>query len=104
MYVRSRLCAAILVASVLIPGAGFNGAAGAATGTQPSPGASSIGDPYYPTLGNGGYRAQHYNLDLSVDVGRNTIASTVTMDARATQDLTHLSLDFVGFQIGAVTV
>ncbi|HWE62788.1 MAG TPA: M1 family metallopeptidase [Chloroflexota bacterium] len=69
-----------------------------------SPGATSIGDPYYPTLGNGGYDALHYTLDLAVDVTRNTIAGTATMDARATQDLSRFSLDFVGFHIRAVTV
>ena len=37
----------------------------------PTPGATRIGDPYYPTLGNGGYDARHYTLDLSVDVRHN---------------------------------
>jgi aminopeptidase N len=72
--------------------------------SAPAPGATSIGDPYYPALGNGGYDAQHYSLDLSVDVARNMIAGTATMDARATQDLSRFSLDFVGFHIGAITV
>ena len=31
------------------------------------PGADGIGDSYYPQLGNGGYDAQHYTLELSID-------------------------------------
>jgi aminopeptidase N len=67
-------------------------------------GTAGIGDPYYPTLGNGGYDAQHYTLDLAVDVRHNVISGTATVEATATQDLTQFSLDFVGFHVGAVTV
>jgi aminopeptidase N len=70
----------------------------------PTPGATGIGDPYYPTLGNGGYDARHYTLDLSVDVRHNRISGAVTIDARTTQDLSRFALDFVGFRISAVTV
>jgi hypothetical protein len=31
---------------------------------QPTPGSAGLGDRLYPTLGNGGYDALHYNLDL----------------------------------------
>jgi aminopeptidase N len=71
---------------------------------QASAGPAGIGDPYYPSLGNSGYDAQHYTLDLAVDVRSNVISGTATMEARATQDLAQLSLDFVGFRIGTVTV
>ena len=43
------------------------------------PGSDGIGDPYFPTLGNGGYDALHYTLDLRVDMETNTLAGTVTM-------------------------
>lgn len=69
-----------------------------------SPGATSIGDSYYPRLGNGGYQAQHYTLDLTVDMDANFIDATVTMTAQATHDLSVFSLDFAGFDIAAVTV
>jgi aminopeptidase N len=105
MHVRSRGCAAILVACLLLPGASCDLSVRAALGQGTfSAGASSIGDPYYPLLGNGGYDAQHYTLDLAVDVVHNSIAGTMTMEARATQDLGRLSLDFAGFRIGAVMV
>src|SRR5688500_7910362 len=41
-------------------------------GDGPSPGADGLGDPYFPTLGNGGYDARHYDLalDWQPDEGR----------------------------------
>ncbi|MDF3043152.1 MAG: family peptidase [Thermomicrobiales bacterium] len=71
----------------------------------PSPGAAGIGDPYYPLLGNGGYDAIHYTIDLDLDVEAGTILdATTTIDAVATQDLSTFNLDFRGPPIDAVTV
>ncbi|MEL6308778.1 MAG: M1 family peptidase, partial [Chloroflexota bacterium] len=56
-------------------------------GNEPTPGAAGVGDPYFPELGNGGYDALHYTLDLEADLETNTISGTVTMDAQATQAL-----------------
>jgi aminopeptidase N len=70
----------------------------------PTPGADGIGDPYFPQMGNGGYDAQHYTVDMSVDVDANTVQATTTMDARATQDLSSLNLDLRGFEVSKVTV
>ena len=66
--------------------------------------ADSIGDPYYPQLGNAGYDAQHYTLELTADVAANTLSGTMTLAARATTDLTAFNLDFHGFTISAVSV
>ena len=104
MHVRSRGGTAILAACLLLPVTPSGGVIRAAGPTSPSPEASGIGDPYYPALGNAGYDAQHYTLALRVDVQHKAIAGTVTMDAIATQALSRLSLDFVGFRIGVVTV
>jgi aminopeptidase N len=71
-------------------------------GFAPEPGADGLGDPYDLQLGNGGYDAQHYTLDLSVDVSSNTISGTVTMRAVATQDLSAFNLDFIGFDVSRV--
>ena len=78
-------------------------------GTSISPhdsttGSDSLGDPYYPQLGNGGYDVQHYTLDLTVDVEQNTITGTVTVDAQATQNLAAFNLDFSGFEITQLMV
>ncbi len=80
--------------------------AGATTGCL-APGLAhpdSIGDPYYPQLGNAGYDAQHYTLDLTADVAANTLSATVTMQAQALSELPRFNLDFHGFQISAITV
>ncbi len=70
----------------------------------PQAGSDGLGDPLFPLLGNGGYDAQHYTLDLSVDVDANTISGTVTMEAQAAQDLSAFNLDFGGFDISKLTV
>lgn len=67
-------------------------------------GASGLGDPYFPDLGNGGYDAQHYTLALSWDDQTNTISGTATIQAVATQDLTTFNLDFIGFAINELLV
>lgn len=67
-------------------------------------GSDSIGDPYYPEMGNGGYDVQHYTLDLTVDVENNIIDGTVTIDFIATQALSTFNLDFYELEISAITV
>jgi aminopeptidase N len=71
----------------------------------PSPGAAGIGDPYYPLLGNGGYDALHYTLDLDLDIAEGSIrTATAAIDAVATQDLSSFNFDYRGPQIDAITV
>src|SRR5262245_37165995 len=63
----------------------------------PLPTASDgLGDPFYPLLGNGGYDALHYTLDLAADMPSGTISGTVALAARATTDLPAFNLDFQG--------
>jgi aminopeptidase N len=68
------------------------------------PGTDGIGDPFYPQLGNGGYDALHYTLDLSIDPVENTLAGDCIMEAQATQPLKTFNLDFTGLSIDRVTV
>lgn len=68
------------------------------------PGADGIGDAYYPQLGNGGYDALHYTLELSIDPIGNTLSGNCTIEARATQSLSAFNLDFSGLTIEQVTV
>ncbi len=71
-----------------------------------TPGAAGIGDPLYATLGNGGYDALHYDVDLryaTTDPAQQ-IDGTVTMVARATQALSRFNLDFGGDSVGSITV
>lgn len=73
---------------------------------QPSPGAPGIGDILYPNLGNGGYEVEHYQLDLryATAAPSQAIDGTVTIRARATQELSRFDLDFSGDSVGAVSI
>jgi aminopeptidase N len=73
---------------------------------RPSPGSAGVGDRLFPTLGNGGYDVQHYDLDLryATSAPSQGIDGTVTMLARATQSLSRFNLDFAGDSVGSVSV
>ena len=62
-------------------------------------------DRLFPNLGNGGYDVQHYDLDLRYATSAPTqgIDGTVTILAKATQDLSRFDLDFAGQSVGAIT-
>src|SRR5262245_40403779 len=68
----------------------------------PSPGAAGIGDPLFPTLGNGGYEVEHYNLRLRYATANplQPIDGTALIIARATQALSRLNVDFGGDAVG----
>lgn len=80
----------------------------AATATATLPpgvvGDEGIGDPYFPSFGNGGYDVQHYAIDLDVDMENRSITSTVTIEAEALHDLERFNLDFVGLEVTGVAV
>ncbi|HEV2779512.1 MAG TPA: M1 family metallopeptidase [Actinophytocola sp.] len=89
MRVRTRLMlsgTAAVVAGVL-----FTTTASAAG----APGASGIGDDYYPHDGNGGYDVSHYDIRLSYDPSNDLVSGTTTILAKATQDLSAFNLDFL---------
>ncbi len=67
-------------------------------------GAAGLGDSYFPDLGNGGYDAEHYTLDLTWDDITNKLDGTVTIRAKAYNDLTRFNLDFEGFTISNILV
>ena len=71
-----------------------------------SPGAAGLGDRLFPGLGNGGYDALHYDLDLryATAAPAQGLDGTVTIYARATQGLSRFNLDFAGQSVGAVYV
>ncbi|MQY03942.1 M1 family metallopeptidase [Actinomadura macrotermitis] len=68
------------------------------------PGASGLGDPYYPSAGNGGYDVSHYDIALTYRPRDHGLAATTRITATATQDLSAFDLDFAGNRIGSVTV
>jgi len=69
-----------------------------------SPGAPGIGDPYFPTYGNGGYDVTGYALALRYDPASDRLSGTATITATATQNLSRFNLDFRGPEVSAVTV
>jgi aminopeptidase N len=69
-----------------------------------SAGATTAGDPYLPSSGNGGYEALHYDLDLDYRVATNRLTATAVIRARATMPLSRFSLDFAGLSVVKVTV
>ncbi len=73
-------------------------AAGISPGVAASPsvlGAEGIGDPYFPTYGNGGYSASHYDINDTFTPASGVLSGTTIITARATESLSAFDLDFV---------
>ncbi|MFC4149611.1 M1 family metallopeptidase [Micromonospora mangrovi] len=68
------------------------------------PGAAGIGDPYYPTYGNGGYDVADYDLAIRYDPATDALDGHAVIRARATQNLSRFNLDLVGLTVDSVTV
>ena len=68
-------------------------------------GARSLGDPLLPQIGNGGYDAAAYTIELDYAPAANVFNSArTTMVARATKNLSSFSLDFQDLDVSRVTV
>ncbi|WP_443065721.1 M1 family metallopeptidase [Streptomyces sp. NBC_00557] len=72
--------------------------------SPPAPGASGVGDPYFPNLGNGGFDALHYDLDLGYTPSSGRLDGRTTLTARATQNLSSFDLDLQQLKVEGVTV
>ncbi|MDT0212384.1 M1 family aminopeptidase [Rothia sp. ARF10] len=90
---------AVLLTTMLVQPAGAT-----AAGRTPFPGAPGIGDPYFPTDGNGGYDVADYDLRLAFDPATHVLQGTATVTATATQTLSSFNLDLNGLTVSAVTV
>ncbi|MGW4640980.1 M1 family metallopeptidase [Sphaerisporangium sp. NPDC004334] len=104
---RSRgLRGAAVVAglSVLVCAPPAFAAPGDPGGPRYSAGAPSVGDPYFPSEGNGGYDVRHYDVVFSYDPATKRMDATTTITAVATQDLDRFDLDFRGPEISSLTV
>ncbi|MGW1160648.1 M1 family metallopeptidase [Streptomyces sp. NPDC002519] len=75
-----------------------------AASSAPSPGSAGIGDSYFPQLGNGGFDARHYALDVAYDPGSGRLDGRTTITARATQNLTSFDLDLQKLQVTRIEV
>jgi aminopeptidase N len=67
-------------------------------------GAAGIGDPYFPTYGNGGYDVAGYDLALRYDPASGRLGGTATITATATEDLKRFDLDLAHLSVQTVTV
>lgn len=75
------------------------------TSPPPTPGAAGVDDSYFPTMGNGGYDAKHYDLKLNANPQARTLDAHVTMQASALHGLDSFNLDFNGaMEIGKIEV
>ncbi|MFF8380675.1 M1 family metallopeptidase [Streptomyces sp. NPDC015661] len=71
---------------------------------DPKPGSDGVGDPLFPTLGNGGYDVRHYDLSFDFTPVTYDFTGTMKISATATQDLSSFNLDVDSLAVDAVTV
>lgn len=75
-----------------------------AAAPAPTRGAPGIGDSYFPRLGNGGFDALHYDLDVAYAPGTGRLDGRTTLTARATQNLSAFDLDLQQLDVSSVAV
>ncbi|PKV86455.1 M1 family metallopeptidase [Streptomyces sp. TLI_146] len=95
---RSAIRRLVLPSAVLLALGGCTG------GVEGKPGAAGVRDGLFPKLGNGGYDVEHYSVALDYDPARDHLTGSVTLDARATRDLSAFNLDFAGMEVTSATV
>ncbi|ASW53618.1 M1 family metallopeptidase [Plantactinospora sp. KBS50] len=69
-----------------------------------APGAAGVGDPYFPSYGNGGYDVANYRLAVRYDPDSKRLSGTATITATATAALSRFNLDLVGLTVESATV
>ena len=92
----SRTLARSLAAAVSLPllvGGGY--AAALDDATAPAPGASGIGDAYWPLDGNGGIDVAAYRIRNSYDLDDQALRGSTKITLTATTDLSRFNLDFL---------
>ncbi|WP_248961652.1 M1 family metallopeptidase [Sphaerisporangium perillae] len=67
-------------------------------------GTAGIGDPDFPTDGNGGYDVENYALKLAYDPPTRKLSGTASVKARAAQILSRFDLDLHGLTVSKVNV
>ncbi len=98
LFARSgRRLATLTVVAALVAAPAF-----AAEGVF-MPGAPGIGDPYFSTMGNGGYDVAHYDIDVRYAVASGRLEGRTTLTARALHGLSRFNLD-LALGVRAVSV
>ncbi|MEU4084859.1 M1 family metallopeptidase [Streptomyces aureus] len=75
-----------------------------AASSAPTPGADGIGDTYFPQLGNGGFDARHYTLDVVYNPDTDRLDGVTTLTARAGQNLSAFDLDLQKLDVTRIEV
>ena len=96
--VRPWLATGALLACLAMPGHALGAAPSLPPVDASLVGARTLGDRFYPTLGNGGYDIAHYDLDLTWHAPDRAkpeghVEGLARLRIMATQDLAELSLD-----------
>ena len=71
---------------------------------KPTAGATRSDDPYLPTHGNGGYRVEHYDLEIDYRVAANRLTGRAVITAVAAGPLSRFTLDLSTFRVPRVRV
>jgi aminopeptidase N len=69
-----------------------------------APGTQGLGDPFFPTAGNGGYDAKHYSLRMKLGPKARRLRALVRIEAIASQGLSRFNLDYRGPRVLSVRV
>ncbi|WP_030667536.1 M1 family metallopeptidase [Streptomyces cellulosae] len=75
-----------------------------AAAPAPVPGAPGVGDTYFPELGNGGFDARHYALDIAYNPDTDRLDGRTTITAQATRSLSSFDLDLQKLEVTRVEV
>ena len=109
---RRTVIAAMLVSALMAGGCtGDRKGADAAPDARPDPaapgsrtGLDGIGDPYFPSHGNGGYDVASYTLKVRYDPATDQLKGAATITATATEELSRFNLDLAGLTVSSVRV
>ncbi len=102
MTAPSRWRAATLCALVASVG-WLLGAGSGAGAAAPDVGSAGVGDPYFPTYGNGGYDVTHYSIVDTYRTASGKLTGRTTIRAVASQPLRRFNLD-LALQVDRVVV
>jgi aminopeptidase N len=100
----SRLRLPLLTALVAVALVGAAAPVADASPPPPVPGGTSSGDPYYPTLGDSGYDALHYDIALRYRPGTRHLTAVTAVRLAPLVRLSSLALDLRGLRVSSVTV
>ncbi len=105
MALRARRLLALALAGAMVPALTATAAPqpGLAPAASPQPGAPGLGDPYYPSYGNGGYNVSAYDIRVRYRPSSDRLTGTTTITGRASSALSRFNLDFV-LKASSVTV